>query len=68
LFTDDLHLLSAPLHPWAKIGRVERREESFPGQNYKKLHSFINKHQGIKRFGIVEDIFRRERVVLNTVI
>ena len=60
LFTDDLHFLVAPLHPWAKAGRVERSE--IPRQNY----ILYRKHS--LTFRLIEEYFRREQMVLNTVI
>lgn len=60
LFTDELHFLVAPLHPWAKAGHVERSE--IPRQNY----ILYNKHS--ITFRLIEDYFRREQMVLNTVI
>src|SRR5713226_4913594 len=60
LFTDDLHFLVAPLHPWAKAGRVERSE--IPRQNY----ILYRKHS--LTFRLIEEYFRREHMVLNTVI
>ena len=50
----------AALHPWAKAGRVERAE--IPRQNY----ILYNKHS--VTFRLIEDYFRREEMVLNTVI
>lgn len=60
LFSDELHFIVAALHPWAKAGHVERVE--VPGQNY----ILYNKHS--VTFRLVEDYFRREQMVLNTVI
>ncbi len=60
LFTDELHFIVAALHPWAKAGRVERPE--IPRQNY----ILYNKHS--ITFRLIEDYFRREQMVLNTVI
>ena len=60
LFTDELHFIVAALHPWAKAGRVERAE--IPRQNY----ILYNKHS--ITFRLIEDYFRREKMVLNTVI
>lgn len=60
LFTDELHFIMAALHPWAKNGQVERAE--IPRQNY----ILYNKHS--ITFRLIEDYFRREQMVLNTVI
>jgi LysR family transcriptional regulator, low CO2-responsive transcriptional regulator len=60
LFTDELQFIVAALHPWAKAGRVERSE--IPRQNY----ILYNKHS--ITFRLIEDYFRREQMVLNTVI
>jgi DNA-binding transcriptional LysR family regulator len=60
LFTDELHFIVAALHPWARAGRVERSE--IPRQNY----ILYNKHS--ITFRLIEDYFRREQMVLNTVI
>jgi DNA-binding transcriptional LysR family regulator len=60
LFTDELQFILAALHPWAKAGHVEREE--IPRQNY----ILYNKHS--ITFRLIEDYFRREQMVLNTVI
>ena len=60
LFTDELHFILAALHPWAKARRVERDE--IPRQNY----ILYNKHS--ITFRLIEEYFRREQMVLNTVI
>jgi LysR family transcriptional regulator, low CO2-responsive transcriptional regulator len=60
LFTDELHFIVAALHPWAKAGRVERSE--IPRQNY------ILYNKNSITFRLIEDYFRREQMVLNTVI
>ncbi len=60
LFTDDLHFIVAPLHPWAKAGCVERSE--IPRQNY----ILYRKHS--LTFRLIEEYFRHEEMVLNTVI
>ncbi len=60
LFADELMFLVAPLHPWALKGHVERVE--VPKQNYvlynKKSYTFRT----------IEEYFRQEDMVLNTVI
>ena len=60
LFTDELHFIMAALHPWAKAGRVERAE--IPRQNY----ILYNKHS--ITFRLITEYFRRQQMVLNTVI
>ena len=60
LFTDELHFIVAALHPWAQAGRVQRSE--IPRQNY----ILYSKHS--VTFRLIEDYFRRESMVLNTVI
>jgi DNA-binding transcriptional LysR family regulator len=60
LFTDELYFLVGAGHPWAQAGRVERTE--IPRQNY----ILYGKHS--VTFRLVEDYFRREQMVLNTVI
>ena len=60
LFTDELHFIVAALHPWAKAGCVERVE--IPRQNY----ILYNKRS--ITFRLIEEYFRREQMVLNTVI
>jgi DNA-binding transcriptional LysR family regulator len=60
LFTDELHFIASPQHPWAQAGRVERAE--IPRQNY----ILYNKRS--ITFGLIESYFRREEMVLNTVI
>jgi len=60
LFTDELHFIVAALHPWAQAGRVERSE--IPRQNY-----ILYSKRSIT-FRLIEDYFRREQMVLNTVL
>jgi len=60
LFTDELVFLISPLHPWAQTGSVKREE--IPKQ------SLIIYRKGSHTFRIVDDYFRKEDVVLNTVI
>jgi len=60
LFTDELHFIVSPLHPWAQAGRVERTE--IPRQNY----IFYSKHS--LTFRLIEDYFRNEAMALNTAI
>lgn len=60
LFTDNLEFLVSPLHPWAKAKAVERSE--IPKQNY----ILYSKHS--ITFRLIEEYFRREEMVLNTVI
>jgi len=60
LFTDELHFITAALHPWAQSGRVERSE--IPRQNY----ILYNKHS--ITFRLIEEYFRDEQMTLNAVI
>ncbi|MBU6410365.1 MAG: LysR family transcriptional regulator [Verrucomicrobia bacterium] len=60
LFTDELHFIVSPLHPWARGRRVERKE--IPRQNY-----ILYSKRSIT-FRLIEDYFRKEQMVLNTVI
>jgi len=60
LFTDDLQFIVAALHPWAQAGRVERSE--IPRQNY------ITYRKHSVTFRLIEEYFRREQMVLNSVI
>jgi DNA-binding transcriptional LysR family regulator len=60
LFTDELCFIVSPLHPWVKTGKVERSEIS--RQSY-ILYSKIS-----VTFRLIEEYFRREEMVLNTVI
>jgi DNA-binding transcriptional LysR family regulator len=60
LFEDDLAFVLSPRHEWAEAGRVDRRE--VPTQNY----IFYDKNS--YTFRLVDEYFRRERVVLNTFI
>jgi LysR family transcriptional regulator, low CO2-responsive transcriptional regulator len=60
LFTDELHFIVSALHPWARAGRVERAE--IPRQSY------ILYSKRSVTFRLIEDYFRREQMVLNTVI
>ena len=60
LFTDELQFLVAAQHPWAQAKRVERSE--IPRQNY------ILYSKRSVTFRLIEKYFRREEMVLNTVI
>lgn len=59
LFTDELHFIVSALHSWAQSGRVERSE--IPRQNY------ILYSKNSVTFRLIEDYFRHEQVVLNTI-
>jgi DNA-binding transcriptional LysR family regulator len=59
LFVDELKFIVGPLHPWARQRRVERSE--IPRQNY-----ILYSKQSVT-FRLIEDYFRREQMVLNTV-
>jgi DNA-binding transcriptional LysR family regulator len=60
LFTDELTFLVGAMHPWARDGHVVRQE--IPRQSY----VLYNKNS--YTFRIVQDYFRQEDMVLNTVI
>jgi DNA-binding transcriptional LysR family regulator len=60
LFTDELQFIVAPLHPWAKSGRIER--PAIPRQNY------ILYSKRSVTFQLITEYFRREQMELNTVI
>lgn len=60
LFTDELFFLVGAQHPWASAGGISRVE--IPHQN------FILYSKNSVTFRLVEDYFRREEMVLNTVI
>ena len=59
LFTDELHFIVGALHPWARAGQVDRDE--IPRQNY-----ILYSKRSIT-FRLIEEYFRREQMVLNTV-
>ena len=60
LFADELHFIVAALHPWAQAGRVERDEIS--RQNY------ILYNKTSITFQLIQDYFRRESLLLHTVL
>lgn len=60
LFSDELAFLVAPTHPWAESGHIERAE--VPKQNY------VLYNKASYTFRMIEDYFRQENMVLNTVI
>jgi DNA-binding transcriptional LysR family regulator len=60
LFTDELQFLTGALHPWVQAGRAVRDE--IPRQNY------ILYQKKSLTFRLIEDYFRQEDMVLNTVI
>jgi len=60
LFTDELQFIVGATHPGAQAGRVERSE--IPRQNY-----ILYNKQSVT-FRLVENYFRRQQMVLNTVI
>jgi LysR family transcriptional regulator, low CO2-responsive transcriptional regulator len=60
LFTDELTFIVAAAHAWAKQGHVNRTE--IPRQNY------VLYNQGSYTFRAIQDYFREEEMVLNTVI
>jgi DNA-binding transcriptional LysR family regulator len=60
LFTDELHFIVAPAHPWARNQQVERSE--IPRQHY------VLYNKSSVTFRLIEAYFRREQMVLNTVL
>ncbi|HEY0456269.1 MAG TPA: LysR family transcriptional regulator [Verrucomicrobiae bacterium] len=60
LFSDELMFLAAPSHPWAKENQVARAE--IPRQSY------VLYNKGSFTFRMIEEYFRQEDMVLNTVI
>jgi DNA-binding transcriptional LysR family regulator len=60
LFTDELNFIVSAMHPWARAGRVERVE--IPRQSY-----ILYSKRSIT-FRLIENYFRREEMVLNTVL
>lgn len=60
LFTDELNFIVSASHPWARSGRVERDE--IPRENY------ILYSKRSVTFRLIENYFRREQMVLNTVL
>jgi LysR family transcriptional regulator, low CO2-responsive transcriptional regulator len=59
LFTDEMHFVMAPSHPWAQAGRVIREE--IPRQQY----VLYNKNSFT--FELVEEYFSAEDMVLNMI-
>ncbi len=59
LFTDEMLFVTAPSHPWAVAGRVVREE--IPRQHY------VLYNKSSFTFGLVEEYFRTEGMVLNMV-
>jgi DNA-binding transcriptional LysR family regulator len=60
LFTDELMFVVDPLHPWAKAGKVVRREI---GRQHYILYG-----KGSYTFRLVAEYFRTEEIVLNSLI
>lgn len=60
LFSDELHFIVSALHPWARSGKVDRDE--IPRQSY------ILYSKRSVTFRLIEQYFRREEMVLNTVL
>jgi len=58
LFTDELHFLVAPLHPWAQNGRADRREII--------QQHFILYTRTSYLSDMIEEYFRRDAIVLPT--
>jgi DNA-binding transcriptional LysR family regulator len=60
LFVDELRFVVGAQHPWAQARRVDRSQ--IPQQHY-----ILYSRQSVT-FRLIEDYFRRERMILNTVI
>lgn len=60
LFSDELHFVVAPLHPWAKAGRASR--EGVSGE------TLILYNKNSFTFRMVNDYFREEKILLANVI
>lgn len=60
LFTDELHFLVSPLHPWAKAGKVNR--EDIARQHY------ILYRKNSYTFRMIEGYFRNEKIVLHSLL
>jgi len=60
LFTDELVFVVSPLHPWAKA------RQAVPAQIAKQPYVLYKRNS--YTFRLIEDFFRQEEIVLNTVI
>lgn len=60
LFNDELYFLVGAMHAWARTGRVERAEVT--------KQNFILYSKSSVTFHLVEEYFRRDEMVLNTVL
>ena len=60
LFSDELHFIVSPMHPWARASKVEREE--IPRQNY------ILYSKRSVTFRLIENYFHREEMVLKSVL
>ena len=60
LFTDELQFIVGAAHPWAKAGQAERDEIS--------RANHITYSKSSVTFRLTQDYFRKENIVLNTVI
>ena len=60
IFSDELMFITAPLHPWAQEGQAPRSE--IPRQN------LIVYRKSSQTFRALDEYFRAEQIVLNTVI
>jgi DNA-binding transcriptional LysR family regulator len=60
LFTDELQFMVGAMHPWAQSRRVERSEMT--------RHNYITYSKSSVTFRLVEEYFRHEDIVLNSVI
>ena len=60
LFADELVFIASPLHPWAQAGTVPRAEVA--------KQNLIIYRKSSHTFRLMDDYFRKEDIVLNTVI
>ena len=60
VFTDEMAFIASPLHPWAQAGEVTRAKVA--------KQNLIIYRKSSHTFRLVDDYFRKEDVVLNTVI
>jgi DNA-binding transcriptional LysR family regulator len=60
LFTDELQFILSPMHPWARAGRVEREEI---GRQHYILYGRTS-----YTFRMVEEYFRKEEIVLHSLL
>jgi DNA-binding transcriptional LysR family regulator len=60
LFTDELQFIVGAMHPWARSQRVDRADLA--------KHNYITYSKSSVTFRLVEEYFRQEDIVLNSVI